>query len=442
MLFEMVKKIKTYAKESAWVVGGQVISLIGSLVLVKLLTTELNPEQFGLLALSLTAVGLINQLAMNSFGASIGRFYPVALAQNNLPQYTKAALNILFYAGISSIAIGLAIPIILVNLNHSDWGWLIFLGFLFATLSLFNFSANNIQNAARNRKNVAINTLLEVWLKIFFSFFIIKILGANPYAVLIGYCIAISIVLCFQAFSLNKLLFSKIKLSNFDKCGQTLSTETKIRQTFFWKQNIWQYAWPFAAWGSFTWAQQVSDLWSLKIFTSIHDVGLYSVAFQLGFAPIVLLNSVIQLFLGPILNQWVGLDKQANTLNYVHNVTWYTTFASLIFTLLAFIFFSSFHEWLFSWLVASEFRSASIYLAWMALAGGLFSAGQILSLKLMSLFNTRNMLNVKICTSLLGLLLNIFGAWYFGVHGIIASVVIFSFVYFIWMAWLTWQKQH
>jgi len=76
----------------------------------------------------------------------------------------------------------------------------------------------------------------------------------------------------------------------------------------------------------------------------------------------------------------------------------------------------------------------------MILAGGLFSAGQLLSLKLVSEFNSRSMLSVKVGTALLGLILNILGAWAYGIKGVVGSMVIFAISYFVWMAWLTWRR--
>jgi hypothetical protein len=43
-------------------------------------------------------------------------------------------------------------------------------------------------------------------------------------------------------------------------------------------------------------------------------------------------------------------------------------------------------------------------------------------------------------TALLGLVLNIFGAWAYGTAGVVGSMIIFSVSYLAWMAWLTWRE--
>ena len=465
MNFLIPLKFKHLIKESTWVVLGQFVTLVGSLMLVRVITSYLTPNEYGQLALSLTAVGLISQIAMNSASASISRYLPVAIARQDMPHFSTAANRILFASAVVSLLIGVTLSFILWFNQQGDWALLCLLGFSFATISLYNFTANSVQNAARNRSIVALHTSLETWLKVLFGAAAIVLLGATASSALLGYMAAVGLILLSQWFFLKFAFVNKVPLEQTNKLPLTQSTAQ-------WQHDIWQFAWPFATWGAFTWAQQVSDLWSLKAFTSTSEVGLYTVIFQLGYAPIILLNSIVQVFLGPILNQQIEQNQQSrlsqqnqtaqdkhitrnsnsnqqdkavlqsnlNKSKSVHRVTWVTTLLSLVTTTFAFVFILNTHEWLFSFLVAPEFRSASVYLAYMVLAGGLFSAGQILSLKLVSEFNSKIMLSVKVGTALLGLVLNIYGAWAYGTAGVVGSMIIFSISYLAWMAWLTWRK--
>jgi O-antigen/teichoic acid export membrane protein len=442
MFFFIPNRFKHLVKESVWVVLGQFVTLVGSLVLVRVLTNYLNPSEYGQLALSLTALGLISQVVMNSVSASIGRFLPEAIKRQELPQYKTAAKKLLLLCASVSLLTGLTLSLILWFNKHNDWAWLCLLGFVLATVSLYNFTANTVQNAARNRSIVALHSSLESWLKIAFGIAFVLFLGSTASSALLGYVVAICLILVSQIYFLQfigasspnqPLTTPSNSPSNFTQTSQTSQNHTP------WLQDIWQFAWPFATWGIFIWAQQVSDLWALKIFTNASEVGLYTVVFQLGYAPIILLNTVVQVFLGPILNQKIEQkDKIKNALS-VHRTTWLATFVSLGMTVVAFTVAYMTHDWLFSILVADEFRSVSVALPYMVLAGGFFSAGHILSLKQISAFNAKSMLFVKIVTALFGLTLNIVGAWAFGTPGVVGSMVIISISYFAWMAWLTWR---
>lgn len=69
----------------------------------------------------------------------------------------------------------------------------------------------------------------------------------------------------------------------------------------------------------------------------------------------------------------------------------------------------------------------------MVLAGGIFAAGQILALKMMSELRSTPMIGVKIGTAILGVLFNFYGASVGGVTGITLAITAFSIIYFLWI---------
>jgi len=91
------------------------------------------------------------------------------------------------------------------------------------------------------------------------------------------------------------------------------------------------------------------------------------------------------------------------------------------------------HAWVFNLLVGVEFRSTSHLLPWVVMAGGLFSAGQILSLKAFVELDARALLVPKVVTAVLGAGCNFAGAHYFGSDGVVAGLLGFSLIYLAWM---------
>ena len=409
------------AKEGSWIVAGQIAAVLGALVLVRVLTEYLEPAQYGQLALGLTAAGLVNQVVMGGVTAGIGRFYSIAAEKNDLPGYLHASRRLMGYATAVVVAIA---PVLMAGLlwhGYSQWMGLAASALVFSVLSGYNSSLSGIQNAARQRAIVAFHGGLDAWLKILLAVGVMLWLGSSSTAVVLGY-------------ALSSLLLTGSQLLFLQRLFRRQSEKPGVSAN--WGRQMWTFSWPFSVFGVFTWLQQISDRWALQAFASTHEVGLYAVVFQLGYAPIGLVTGMAMTFIGPILYQRSGsaIDKTRNT--SVHRIAWHVTFVGLLMTALAFVFTFSLHEWIFHLLVAGKFHAVSYLLPWMVLAGGLFAAGQMLALKLMSEMKSNVMAAAKIVTAILGVGLNIYGASRFGLHGVVAALVAFSGTYFFWMAWL------
>jgi len=109
-LNQNTSRFKRLAKEGGWVVIGQVTMIIGSLVLVRVLTEFLDPEQYGLLSLGLTVASLVNQVVMGGIVAGISRFYAIASEEDDIEGYLGAT----FFLLASATAAALVIALILI----------------------------------------------------------------------------------------------------------------------------------------------------------------------------------------------------------------------------------------------------------------------------------------------------------------------------------------
>ena len=419
-----VPRIKRLAKEGSWIVLGQIATVAASLVLVRVLTEHLDPAQYGQLALGLTVAGLINQVVMGGVINGISRFYSIAAEKQDLRGYLHATRRLMLNATLVVVVISLLVITGLTWFGYSQWIALAAAALVFSVLSAYNSMLSGIQNAARQRAIVALHGSLDAWLKIGLALGVMLWLGNSSEAVVIGY-------------ACSSLL---ITLSQFVFLRRTIPAQKQLLTTYHqWMGQIWLYSLPFSTWGIFTWMQQVSDRWALQTFASTTEVGHYAVLFQLGYTPIALATGLIISFLGPILYQRSGdATDHARNAN-VHRLSWRMTQLSLMVTLFGFALTFFMHEWLFSLLVATEYRSSSYLLSWVVLAGGLFGAGEMLGLKLMSEMKSAAITKAKITTALVGIFCNVIGAALAGIQGVVGALLVFSFIYFVWMAAIAWR---
>jgi O-antigen/teichoic acid export membrane protein len=418
-------RFKRLAKEGSWIVAGQIAVAAASLVLVRVLTEYLDPTQYGQLALALTLGTLICQVAFSGSLPGIMRYFSIAVDKGEINEYFQASLRMMGYGILVALALSTLMLFGLPLFGKTELLGLVSLTIVFAVFGVFNTAQSMIQNAARQRKIVALHGSLDAWLKVAFAAVLLAWLGNSAKVVVVAYISSLILVLISQAFFIRRLATQK---------------EIGLKQSKFWATQIWQYSKPFVYFNAFTWVQASADRWALDTYATSHEVGLYAVLLQLGFTPIGMIAGLMTTLMGPIFFQQSGDTTDASRNSKVNKQAWQITSVAVASTLLVFLFAQLFHEWIFNLLVAVQFRTVSYLLPWMILAGGLFAAGQMLSLKLMSDLNTQALVWPKIITSLLGAALSFTGAYFAGLSGVVIAAVAFSVLQLLWIGWLSWTS--
>jgi len=241
-------RIRRLSKEGLWIIAGQALAMLGTLAGVRLLTELLDPTAYGEFALGLTAAALVNQTVLGPVANGITRFYAPAQERGELGGYLHAVRRLV---GAATAVIALMILLTLVSLlttGRTVWLGISISALVFATLSGYNGVLSGIQNAARQRSIVALHQGIESWARFLVAAALLTWLGATSTVAMLGYAFAASLILCSQ------MVFFR----NFVRNSTTTTHESS-----HWQVQIWKYAWPFCAWGVFSWAQQTSDRWAL-----------------------------------------------------------------------------------------------------------------------------------------------------------------------------------
>ena len=417
---------KNLIKEVIWFAFGQSISILCALVLIRLLTESLSVSKYGEIALILSILALVNQIIYGGISLGAGRFYSIANEGNERRDYFAASFWIFQRASYMLFLLSLVAWIILYSLSIQISSYLAMSCFLFSILSGYNNLFNNIQSAARNRIKVALHAGLDGILKIIFALLGIQLCGPEDYVVIAAFSLSSLIVVLSQYIFIRKDYLKRIE-------GEV----TEVSNTKMYLNKLWAFSWPFSAWGFFTWAQLSSDRWSLEIFQSMDSVAYYAVLFEIGYRPITLIIGLIVTFMTPILFEQgtrfgLGLNLGRGRARVEATTRWILLVCLAVSSLIALIA-QLIHSWLFGLVAALRYSEVSNYLPWMVLAGGLFATGQVLAVKMMSDLNTLKSLPIKVISSMIGVALNILGAWQFGFVGIIYANVIFSCIYFSMM---------
>jgi O-antigen/teichoic acid export membrane protein len=412
------ERLRRLTKEGSWIVLGQAAAVLGSLAGVRLLTELLDPAAYGELALGLTAAALVNQTVLGPLANGITRFYAPALEQSDTGGYLRAVRRLVIAATIFILLLVLLTIMVLLAVGRAQWTGIATAALAFATFSGYNAILNGMQNAARQRAIVALHQGVESWLRFLVAAGLLLWLGANSGAAMAGYALAAVLVLGSQYAFFRRII----------------PEHGASAQSGHWQRQVWNYSWPISVFGAFTWVQVASDRWSLQLFTTTEEVGTYAALFQLGYYPMAMASTMAMQFLAPIFYQRAGDASDSRRNADVSRLSWNLTGLSLAGTVAAFLLALLLHRHIFRIFVASEYASVSHLLPWILLAGGIFAAGQAIALNLMSQMRTRAMMTAKIATALAGVALNLAGAYWLGTAGVVYAGVLFSVLYFSWMA--------
>lgn len=422
--------IKKLAKESAVIAVGQFLCIAGTLFGIRLLTGAMSPANYGEFTLAMTIVMLANKVTYGPIEGSATRYLMAAIETNEIIPFVNVLKRKMLNASIfiSLIAI---IAIIIFALTEYKYSLLLILSTtIYIIISGYSSIINGIQKAARQRGRVTLHTSFDIWAKYLAATGFLIYFGGKSFAALFGF-----------ALSSFGVTISQYRLFRKDFITHNKNNIWPTEIANKWKKYISFYAWPLILWGLFAWAQVASDRWSLTIFTTMDQVGLYAVLYQLGFGSITMISGFIITLVQPILFQIVGDASDKKRILRVYNITKLVMFSFLIFTLFAFIISFIFHTLIFSWFVSYQFKNVSWLLPWIVLPAGLMATCQHATSYFLCEGNTKALLVPKIVIFSLGIILNIVGAYFSGIVGVVVANIIMNAIHLIWMTALLASKR-
>ena len=411
---KLIHTLKSSFKTSEvfYVVVSQILFVLLSFVLVKILTNNLSISSYGFLALILTLISFFTQVFLGGLNASFSRYYSISIADTNIDGYANSLRKLVKYL-VSILLTMILVLIVFDNIYYSSDLSIFIYAVAFAMTAGYSSILNQILNIAKKRASSSISLILEISLKIFFIYLLIENYELSVDFIIITYLISSSITLIIQHIFVTDLLSSQNNSSNEYDCFR----------------DIIKYAVPYIPWTLIIWLQQISDKWFLEIYTSRDDVGGFALLFQIGFVPLIFLFTTLNRLISPVIyNNETFNSSNINTTLYNYIV--YITFAlGLILVYLSWNF-STEIILLFS---HPKFLSYASFLHLFILSGILFGLSEIFLLKMQSKMEVKLLNYVKSMLGLFGIIINFIGVYFYGFTGLVYSLVAFSFANLILM---------
>jgi O-antigen/teichoic acid export membrane protein/SAM-dependent methyltransferase len=419
------------SKELAWVTLGQVAAAAGGLAGVRWLTRTMDPSLYGEFGLALTGIALVQQSVGGPLAQAVMRFFSTAREEGFLPEYFRSVFHLLRYATWIIVSLGLVALGGTWLSRRPVWIPTVLVTAVIALLTGYNLTFEAIQTAGRNRKSVAWHQGLIQWLRPVSALALFACLGVSIESALSGYAIATFLVVCSQWFFIKRTFGGYIRMSSGDLSADSPPIESRMRS----------YAWPFASWGLMCWSQLASDRWLLELFRDMPAVGAYTVCYQLGYYPMVLVSTAVGGLITPILFKIAGSGDDALRVQHAVRANVLHLLGLLAVTLGATVGAILYGPALLTVFTSLAYAPFAANLPVLVSGGGLFACGQAASLVLLLEGQTSRMVGVKIGTAILGVLFNAIGAYFFGVAGAAWATLAFGITYLLAILRLTQRSQ-
>ena len=410
-------------KEFSWILIGQIFSVLGALIGIRVLTSLLIPAEYGKLALGMSVTTFIAVSTIGPLTSGAVRYFAPARQEGKLGSYFKAVkeLTSKFSFGIILIS---SIGLITILISGKSEYFVFFIGAIaFAILENYQNMINAIQNAARNRSIVAFHNVLSTWFKFLIAAGLIIIIWDSSVVVIWAYSLSMLLVIFSQLFFLNRLIVKRNNLS-----------DTNDIDVFKYKSKIFSQSWPVAIWGILSSFYIVLDKWSLELFSTTTIVGVYAALFQLGSFPIRLLVNLFTALIVPIYYEKAGNATENDKLLKVYKIVASSSLiAAIVFSILIILTFI-FQENLIFYFLGNRntYLANSFVLPWICLSTVMTNLSSIICFAFRISNKIKIMLKPFAITTIIGIISVIIGANLAGLKGVIIAINIESLIKLIW----------
>lgn len=398
--------------EALYVFLGQVCSALGVLAGVKILTSLLSPERYGVVALGMSVINFFVYFIGLPTALTMTRFYSMVKTQADFLLYEK-----LFFRFLSVLTGTIFLIAILLIVNGRFFFSLIaLLTLMLAGDAIFN----GIQSGARHRLTVACMQSYGNWSRFLLAGFIVLVFGLkNESFIFLGFFVAMIPGIGAQAYLYLRRIRPVPRMS------------TAGTQATFKTKDFYFYLIPLVIASTISWGQLFAGRWFLKIFSTYADVGIYCALFQISFAPVLMLNSFTRQLSSPIL-----FAKAANAkcpVRMLSAIKLNSIFAMGLFiiTLAVSCVMWALHRVIGHFFIGEAFSSFSYLLPWFVLSAGIYSTGCQLLLSVQSCLKLKLLLVQNFVSLVFALICNYAGAYFWGLKGAIMASVVFSCFYTI-----------
>jgi len=353
---------------------------------MKLLAVSLSKTDYGFYALIASIIAFVLMMPFTALLQGVSRYVSIYQRRGQYQVFLSSifflVLSLVGLYVVLSILIGLFYPL------GTEWRNKYIYIVIFAVSEILKVMFKTINNANRERKNIAISVFVEFFIKIGLIFTIHKFYSLDILDVLV----ALTVGNIIAVFIMYIKSIQYISLSN-------------ITRKYFkvHVQRIWLFGYPLLIWAIFGWLRDMSNRWYLDYFLNKEQVALFAMMSSLALVVPVALQGVIGSFFIPIIYQKENTEK-----GYARRFLIILLPILAIFFLMSFVVVYFFKDLIVILLTDEKYLSVSWMLPWMFLTYSLYVLSMISTYELFAHNQTKKLIVSTIAPGIISLVCGYF----------------------------------
>lgn len=356
------RKGRRFFIAGGWVATGQVLSALGAMATIRIMTDLLTPDSFGRLTLLVGSAALALGISATPQIQAMIRFYPEA-ARGGYIVYLRRIVA----RPISILVALVALALSAIWMLATPWlGGPWFTGVLIAMLLIFDVARSfevSLFNAARRQRAAAMIYTADAWSRPIMAVAAILVFGADVNSALIGYVMGSALVVAVMRTAM------RLEGRTFDAAHRTADYDREL----VLPSAIRRYAAPLLPLGALGWLSGLGDRYLIAGLLNLHDAGLYAAAYSLASRPFLMLSGIVELTMRPVLQNAIAAGD-ASLIARAKTIWLSAIFGGALLGVLAFVLMK---EWVSAILLAPQYHSATNIMPVIALGYALYNVATV-----------------------------------------------------------------
>lgn len=398
----ILNKLKN--KEFIYTFLFQFTSLVGGIVLIKLLAVYLPKEDYGYYSLINSIIAFVLMMPFTALLQGVNRYVSIYNQRNEFKEFLSSVL-ILFVTILLIYLIIFLIVYVLYSHIFFNWKDLIFYIIILSISSVFKAFFNSINNAKRDRKNIFYAVCAE---------FSIKIIGV---VILLHYLNIKYVLLVFIIAQFLSIVIMYAKNKQYIEFRFTKKSKIYILRVFY-------FAMPLIVWAIFGWFRDMSNRWYLDYFLTKNEVALFAMINSIAIITPTALQGLIGGFFIPIL-----YEKENQEKGYTKKFLLKLLPVLLVLFLVSFVIVYFFKEQIILIIADKKYLEISWMLPWMFLIYSFYVIAMISTYEIFAHKQTKKLLIPTIIPGIVSIIGGYFLIKFYGINGALYNFTITYLIY-------------